>query len=305
VLRGGAIGDFIVTLPALNALRRRWPDAHVEIVGYPRIAGLAEAAGIADRVVSLDSADVARFFSLCPELSEEQRDYVCSFDLVISYLFDPDGTVKRNLLAAGARQVIYGSPRVEGMHAIEYLMRPLEELALYPEGGEQPRLDLAAAHRTKGRDRAGAFGESVIAVHPGSGSPDKNWPLDGFVELARKIGTSTSHTPVFILGEADAAIAASLRETGNPPGVLTGCTLLELAQTLSACRGYVGNDSGVTHIAAAVGIPVVALFGPSDPDTWGPRGDNVSIVRAPDASAEGLGRVGVDEVYARLAAGMG
>ena len=131
ILRGGAIGDFILTLPAIRALRRQWPEAYIEIVGYPHIANLAIAGGLADHVESLDRAEMAKFFALRPSFTEAQARHVQSFDVVITYLHDPDGSVRENLLSAGAKQVIYGSPIVERGHAVEHLMKPLETLAIY------------------------------------------------------------------------------------------------------------------------------------------------------------------------------
>ena len=171
VLRGGAIGDFILTLPAIRALRRRWPDAHLEIIGYPHIADLALADGFVDCVISLDKAEMARFFSPNPAIPEAQAETIRSFDLIVSYLYDPDETVRRNLLSVGARQVVYRSPKVEQVHAVDHLFKALEELAIYPEGVEYPVLELKADHRGKGRERIARFGRDVVALHPGSGSP--------------------------------------------------------------------------------------------------------------------------------------
>ncbi|MBM4143713.1 MAG: glycosyltransferase family 9 protein [Lentisphaerae bacterium] len=304
VFRGGAIGDFIATLPALALLRGRWPDAFIEIVGYPHIARLAAAGGLADRVTSLDAAGTAQYFSLRPSFADEQRAYVRSFDLVISYLYDPDETVKRNLLSAGARQVIYGSPIVQAGHAVDHLLKPLETLALYAEGVERPRLRLAADLLAAGRERVREYGGSVVALHPGSGSPRKNWPLDRFRALAGALRARTAHAPVFILGEADAPLAAALERAGSEVPVLPPCDLVELAAALSACAGYAGNDSGVTHIAAAVGLPGVAIFGPSDPAVWGPRGGDMSVMAPPRRGAEGLEAIGAEEVLRRLLAAL-
>ncbi len=282
VLRGGAIGDFILTLPALQKLRARWPEAHIELLGYPHIAELALAGGLIDRVASLDKAEMARFFSRLPKFTDAQRDYVKSFDLVLSYLHDPEDIVRQNLLTAGARQVIYGSPILRGGHAIEHLLRPLETLALYAEGAERPQLALCAEFRQQGHARLAACGlrGPVLAVHPGSGSPHKNWPVERFIELLR--ATRGDLAPLLVLGEADQPLASLLARELPDVARLTGCTLVEVAGVLAACRAYVGNDSGITHLAAALGLPVVALFGPTDPDAWGPRGPGVRMVQAPD-----------------------
>ena len=283
VLRGGAIGDFIVTLPALRKLRERWPQAHIELVGYPHVATLAHAAGLVDRVESLDKAGIARFFAARPLFTEAQRDYIRSFHFVLTYLHDLDGIVRENLVAAGAQQVLYGSPLITAGHAVDAQLKPLETLALYPEGTEAPRLMLSPERLAWGREWLAAHGfgaARAMAVHPGSGSPRKNWPVENFIGLVRQLPRDV--TPLLVLGEADDELAAPLaRELPDVPR-LAGCTLPEVAAILANCAAYLGNDSGITHLAAALGLPVVALFGPSNPEHWAPRGPRVHILQAPD-----------------------
>lgn len=278
ILRGGSIGDFILTLPAFAALRRQWPNAHIELIGYPHIAQLALAGGLAQVVTSLEKASIARLFALNAVIDEKQAEYLKSFHFVLSYLFDPDNTVKRHMLEAGVRQVLYGSPRVLAGHAIDTLMKPLEELAIYSDGVEFSQLTLTAEHRGKGVARAREFGGKIMAIHPGSGSPKKNWPLERFVALAGKLRAECRVTPVFTLGEADRDISRALKAEHSDIAVFPTGSLVLLAEFLSACAGYVGNDSGITHLAAALGIPVVALFGPSDPAMWAPRGPNTKVI---------------------------
>lgn len=98
---------------------------------------------------------------------------------------------------------------------------------------------------------------------------------------------------VFVVGEADEEIARKLKALDPQPPMLTGCSLVELAGFLSVCEAYVGNDSGVTHLAAALGIPVVALYGPTDPETWGARGPRVTILRSEEPTTTGLSRLPV------------
>lgn len=91
VIRGGAVGDFVLILPALKAHRDRWPDRRVEILGYPATAALGPWFGVADDVRPLEHAALARFFVPGASLDPEWADYFASFDAVISYLYDPDG----------------------------------------------------------------------------------------------------------------------------------------------------------------------------------------------------------------------
>ncbi len=284
ILRGGAIGDFILTLPAIQAVREQWPDAEIELIGYPHIAALAVEAGLVDRVDSLDRAGMAKFFTPTPTFTEEQGRYIQSFDVVISYLHDPGLFVQDNLRAAGAKQVIYGSPIVEAGHATDHLVKPLETMAIYA-AGTHPKLSLRAETAQAGlrwlADRG--IEKSAVAIHPGSGSPKKNWPVERFIALARVL-SGRGHSPFFIIGEADDAAGRAILDQAPGVPVLSGATLTEMAAVLAHCVQYVGNDSGITHIAAALGIPVIALFGASDADRWGPRGPNARLIRAPDGN---------------------
>ena len=122
ILRGGAIGDFIVTLPVLQTLLARWPDAEIEIWGYPHIADLAVAAGLAQKVVSLDRAEMVRFFVPVPDFAPGQEAAIQSFDLILNYLHDPEGQIRSNLHMAGAKQVLSGSPIIKRGHAVDFLL---------------------------------------------------------------------------------------------------------------------------------------------------------------------------------------
>jgi ADP-heptose:LPS heptosyltransferase len=284
VLRGGAVGDFIVTLPALRALRERWPDAFIEVIGYPHIANLALAGGLVNHVASLDQAGIARFFALKPRFTPDQVEFIRSFDMVITYLHDPDESVRTNLQLAGAKLVIYGSPIVTSGHAIDHLMKPLESLAIYREN-PAPRLLVGDDGRERGRALLASVGlRGPVAMHPGSGSPKKNWPAQNFVALGRRLAGRC----FFLAGEADGDVERDLRDKAPETPIISGKTLGEVAEILAASCAFVGNDSGITHLAAAIGLPVVALFGSSDPARWGPRGPGVRILRAPGGNLAAL-----------------
>lgn len=122
VIRGGAIGDFILTLPVLTALRRQFPRTHLEVLGYPHIAGLAMAGGLVQRVQSIEARSLAGFFARDGALAEELVDYFSEFDMIISYLYDPDEIFQTNVKICSPAQFIAGPHRAEngeGMHASE------------------------------------------------------------------------------------------------------------------------------------------------------------------------------------------
>lgn len=118
-------------------------------------------------------------------------------------------------------------------------------------------------------------------LHPGSGSMKKNAPLDWFLDLALRLERERAVTPVFLTGEADADVAAQLAARAPHRIHLRDRSLMDAAHMLAGADAYVGNDSGITHLAAALGVPTLAVFGPSDPEQWGPRGDHVQVIRAP------------------------
>src|SRR5436190_1455795 len=96
VIRGGAIGDFILTLPALAALRQQFPVARLEVLGYPHIVSLALAGGLADEVRSIEARSLAGFFARGGQLAEDLADFFSEFDLIVSYLYDPDEIFQNN-----------------------------------------------------------------------------------------------------------------------------------------------------------------------------------------------------------------
>src|SRR6516225_11550293 len=105
VIRGGAIGDFILTLPALKALRDSMPHSHIEILGYKHIAVLAENRFYAQAVHSIEYGPLSRFFARNSELPAELADYFASFDLIVTYLYDPDRVFENNLRRCGVENL--------------------------------------------------------------------------------------------------------------------------------------------------------------------------------------------------------
>src|SRR3954471_2196320 len=114
VIRGGAIGDFVLTLPAIKLLREGFPSAHLEILGYKHIAALAENRFYADGVRSIESGSLSRFFTKGADLPSDLRDYFGSFDLIVSYLYDPDAVFSDNVARASQAQFVAGPPKLDG-----------------------------------------------------------------------------------------------------------------------------------------------------------------------------------------------
>ena len=150
VIRGGAIGDFILTLPALKLLRENFPSAHIEILGYKHIIALAENRYYANATRSIDYAPLARFFARGTQLPTDLVEYFGDFDLIVSYLFDPDEIFATNLRRCGEARLILGSAKFgDREHAALQLAKPLAEIGLH-------LTDAAAVLSPGGADRRAA-----------------------------------------------------------------------------------------------------------------------------------------------------
>jgi heptosyltransferase III len=269
VIRGGAVGDFIVTLPAIRCLKESIPDCHLEVLGYASIAQLAVAAGYADAVRSLEHRGMAMLFVPNAQLAPELEQWLKSFTLVVSYLYDPDGLVRGNMQRLGIRTYLEMPHRVaDGAgYAAEQLAAPLAKIALFPEE-LRPRILLPDAE-TKQPGR--------VALHPGSGGERKNWPTEHWITLGKELLQQAAvKSLVLLTGEAEQerGSTAEIRAAwqGLPHEHWDSLALTELARRLSSCTHFLGHDSGTAHLAAACGVQTLQLFGPSSAETWAPRG---------------------------------
>jgi heptosyltransferase-2 len=292
VIRGGAIGDFILTLPALAALRAQFPETHVEVLGYPHIAELARTAGLVDRVQPIEARSLAGFFAAGGALDPATAGYFSRFDIIVSYLFDPDQIFQTNVKQCSRAQFIVGPHRPnerEATHATQVYLKPLERLAIF-DADPVPQIRLPP-------DPAAL---TTIALHPGSGSEKKNWPESNWAELIERLVDDSDARILLVGGEAEHERLARLMAK-LPSGrgeLLRSLPLPELAAHIARCRVFLGHDSGISHLAAAVGLRTLVLWGDTSEAIWRPQGNHVEVLR----SSEGLARLCVGAVHERLLA---
>jgi ADP-heptose:LPS heptosyltransferase len=288
VIRGGAIGDFVLTLPAIKLLRDGFPGTHLEILGAKDIAALAEKRFYADAVRSLDSASLARFFAQDSQLPAELSEYFASFDLILSYLFDPDKIFETNARRCGAAIFLAGPSKLDNSeHAARQLARPLQSIGL-SLSDPSARLFPNDEDRSAARHFRDFGAQRPIALHPGSGSETKNWPIENWIKLG-DILLATGHRLIIIAGEADAERTQKLRAgwSGKSVEFAENLPLPHLAALLEAMQ-FIGHDSGISHIAAAAGARCTLLFGWTDPAIWAPTNPNVTVLRAPQGKMDRL-----------------
>lgn len=288
IIRPGAIGDTLLALPVINALRSRYADAQITFVGNAAVLPLVRASSIAGKVSDFQDVSWGALFSETGINNRGAMNCVPTpFDLAVCWLRDPDGIVERNLCAMGIPQVIVAPgrpPAGERIHIVDYLAGTINRSLSGPSIRPNPRFTLPLPRCSE------TTGQSArrIVIHPGSGGATKCWPPSSFAAIIQHL-YQCGYKVTLLGGPADYERIAAIRSGRNSSCPYTGdlkivvdAPLIEVAQHIQQSRCYLGNDSGITHLAAMLGVPVVALFGPSDPAVWHPIGPSVKVIHAPD-----------------------
>jgi heptosyltransferase-3 len=278
ILRPGAIGDTLLAFPVLRALRAQYIHSHITFVSNASVLPLALAFGVAEEASDYEHIQWSELFSTRGIHSPALQDLLQRIDSAICWLHDPEGMVERNLLVAGVRRVIVapGRPR-ESLHIVDYLAQTIG--LPRPVGIHMPFM-LPGSGAT--------YPAKTVAIHPGSGGANKCWPARHFAAIIEWLGNLTGqvHSVLLVSGPADQERISdilsrlALREPTMLKMVINE-PLLAVASHLQQCRCYLGNDSGITHLAAMLGTPTIAIFGPSDPTTWRPVGPEVVVIQEP------------------------
>ncbi len=248
VLRPGALGDTLLAVPALRALRARCSP--VVLAGHSGASRLLAAVGEVDKGLDFDDPMLAWVVGGGAPGAYEGEPIVAWMGASVA-LAAPNVVVR-----AASR------PATE-QHCAAYLLETLR-----PLGVDVTVPDTRPLRITE-------VSSDEVLVHPGSGSLAKNWPPERFAQVIRRL-----EAPVrLVVGEADLEPARALEAAlGRELPRLEHVPLAELARRLAGCRAYLGNDSGVSHLAGLCGARTVALFGPTSPTMWRPLGPQVKVV---------------------------
>jgi heptosyltransferase-2 len=285
LIRPGALGDAILTLPVVQALDSLPIKTIIEMMGNLTVLRLFCGRSAVQAVRSFDSLDIAPMFRADAALAPAVRDRFDSYDVIINYARPPDSVFAGNLERVAPGRVSHCDTRPSATYSAHMsleLQRPLRALGA-PVCPDPPRLRLTCEDR---RSAAAWWAarklddRPAVALHAGSGSAAKNWPAERFAAVARYV-VASGRAVLLLSGPADALPVRLVAEKlqGVPYTPVADLPLALVAAIVERCAGYVGNDSGITHLAAAVGVPVVAVFGPTDPALWAPRGRAVTVLR--------------------------
>ncbi len=253
------IGDAIMTTPVLEALHDEYGDAVIDIVAGERCAEVFQHCPYRGEILLKDKRKFLRGY---PDLLRQCRQH--HYELVVDLRTDGFAWLLRT-----QRRLQKKKSTTATLHSVE------QHLSVLPDGmaaGQQTQIWLSDADRQFAQDQLATIDNTrLLAIAPGCGGPEKVWPSAHFAELAKKLSTQLAGV-VLLGGDGDRQYSEPLRQRLDGQLVdLTGkTTVLQAAAVIQSCRLFVGNDSGLGHVASAVQTPTLTLFGVGYPDRYRP-----------------------------------
>lgn len=271
IIHHGALGDVITTFPAILRLRRSFGSIDALLRGG--LGKLAAELKVVDRWFALEAAAFASLYA--ESVDPAVKSLLCAYDSIVLFSFSRKLQENINKITEKRIHLIPPRPDVDqNIHVTSHIAANLAKSGMIDDTDND--LDSLLFSKISSDRR---YDPAKVYFHPGSGSRKKNWEAANFIETAA-ILMSNGYTTEFILGPAEHFMAESLQAQGNDKiKIHIFDDLLELTLLLQKAGGFIGNDSGISHLAAFLGLPTVAVFGPSDPQRWKPVGRFVKTVR--------------------------
>lgn len=288
VIHQGALGDLVLNFPALVSLKNE-KKAFVALLCSGELGKIAHELNVVDAHFSLESA---RFCSLFhEEMTPVVKEFISDYDTIILISFSDviEGHLRQN--HGGKVHKISPRPQVEDeTHVAQYIIKQLQAKGLLDDCGlriwdtecnvfKPPGATLRQIQNLKSKIR-GLREKNLIIMHPGAGSSRKRWPVEKFIQAATIIKGMNLGKVVFVVGPAESDLRPCIK--ARLKGDFRVYEVYDLSHVMALVRQarcFVGNDSGVTHLAAFIGTPTVAIFGPSSPKRWSPVGRATNVLR--------------------------
>jgi heptosyltransferase-2 len=288
------VGDAVMSLPALRALRQRYPQAHIAILAKPWVADLYRREPICDELIPYTALTFFEKWTAARALRPHNFDtavllqnafeaaaiaYIAGIPRRIGYARDARGFLLTHAISVPQRDQI---PRHERFYYLE-LFRRAGMIDSLPQS-DCIRLETAPIARAAGLEsfRQHGLGDVVIGVSPGAAyGTAKRWLPERFAEAANRLAIELGASVAIFGSKAERDLCASVAASIAAPvkNFAGETTLAEFIDLAAACRVYLTNDSGAMHIASALGVPTVAVFGATDDQATGPTGPLARVVR--------------------------
>lgn len=295
----------------------QYPYHETLLMARESVGRLLVACGVINEAMALEGPASVGLFSHPALLSQELRGWFNRCDLAVGWMEDQDGTLRSVFETFGIARVTIQSPFFPTLRAKHQRDRFLETLGMEGAVSSEHVIQVPERLVQKGTaylETVGVpHGRSLAIVHPGSGSIHKCLSSEKVVSILRLLDRK-GFSPIVLEGPADHdAVERVLKSVSNKPPILQSPDLTTLAGILAQATMYLGHDSGITHLAALLGIRTIAIFGPTDPLRWAPHGVHVTILRGAPCNCgswEAVGqcleksclRVSQDQILAALEA---
>jgi heptosyltransferase-3 len=299
ILQPGAIGDCVLTLPLAEFMKDRLGLGGVDILGHTEYIGIFPGRTCVDSVRSIDSVDLHRLFVVTDKFDLADGDALINFfgnyAWIVTFLGEPDSNFERNLIftanCSRSAEVITLSlkpPEGSSSHIADYYIQQFiaqSGLSLEPwlvrKAKNLLKATKADIERGKGllEEIDIAFCEKIVVIQPGSGGSHKCCHLDNFLTVAEKLAAKDIKV-IFLLGPAEQErfSKTAIEKINGIAKCLTDLSLTQVLELLSCADAFLGNDSGITHLAAALGVKTLVVFGPTTPEIYRPIGPAVKVI---------------------------
>jgi heptosyltransferase-3 len=301
ILQPGAIGDCILTLPLAEYMKDSLQLGGIDILGHTEYIGFFPGRTCINSVRSMDSMNLHRLFVGTRELDLADRDPLINafveYAWIVTFLGEQHSNFEQNLIftanCSHSAEVITLSMKppedfsghLTDFYAKEFVEQSGLSLEVREFHGGVRLIKSTKTDIEKGRELLEEISvdpcEKVIVIQPGSGGLHKCWHLDNFLAVAQAL-CSKDVEVIFLLGpaEQDRFSSTIIKDINSISRCLTDLSLTQVVQLLSCSDGFIGNDSGITHLAAGMGVRTLAIFGPTNPAVYKPIGPAVTVVKS-------------------------
>lgn len=305
IIQPGAIGDCILTLPLAAYMKESTHLGGIDILGHTEHIGFLPGRSCVDGIRSIDSIELHRLFTETKTFELKDRDPLISafrdYAWIATFMGEPNSSFEQNLIytanCSHSAEVITLSlkpPKGFSEHLADFYIRQFVDqcgfsLSYKPiQTGDclikATEADIQTGKRLM-REIGLGFGEKLMVIQPGSGGTKKCWHLDNFLAVARELD-SRGIEIIFLLGptELERFGDKKIKKINSIVRCLSSLSLTQVLGLLSCVNGFIGNDSGITHLAAAMGIKTFTIYGPTNPAVYKSIGPAVTVFASKIAS---------------------
>ena len=305
ILQPGAIGDCVLTLPLASYMKNVLHLGGIDILGHTEYVGFLPGRSCIDGVRSIDSIELYRLFTEMKTFELKDRDPLINafrdYAWIVTFMGEPNSNFEQNLIytanCSHSAEIItlpMKPPEGSSEHLADFYIRQFIDQSGYSFQPQPIRTGDRLIKATEADIKTGkgllremdiGFGEKLMVIQPGSGGTKKCWHLDNFLAVAKELD-SRGVEIIFLLGpvEQERFSDEKIKKISSIVRCLTDLSLTQVLGLLSCVDGFIGNDSGITHLAAALGVKTYGIFGPTNPAVYKSIGPAVTVFSSNIAS---------------------